>query len=536
MRQGQVGRRGQYEAAAESLEQAVKLNPQFYEALNNLAAALIELHRPIDAQKALTAAMKINPESVQLLNNLAGYYLFENNPIEALNYANKALLIDPDFVDTLKTLGRIHYKEANYDQSLQYYRQAHAISNDIEIIGAIAEILERRSEFDEAFELIKPLVDIGHTNPAILLTYSALSRKYNTQHVAVAAIETKLTTDALDTRSKINLHSELGKQYDALKEYDSAFNHYKQANLLDRQYNKQMLHLVEIKEADNSSLTHIKAWQEKYGADYWNALPQSGNTSNRPIFVVGMFRSGTTLAEQILSSHPQVHGAGELRDINQLSYEIGKNKVHDKSPAVLATVTAEQLAQAAKKYLNTLDKHSAEAKCVVDKMPSNFSHIGLITKLFPNAHIIHMIRDPRDVCLSMYFQRFGAQMTFSTDLEELADYHLAYQAIMKYWREVLDTPILDVVYEDLVDNQETVTRKMIEYCGLDWDDRCLNFQDNKRDINTPSYDQVRKPMYKKSVARWKNYESHLQPLVQRLKEGHFWNAYAADSKNQHDFV
>lgn len=127
-----------------------------------------------------------------------------------------------------------------------------------------------------------------------------------------------------------------------------------------------------------------------------------------------------------------------------------------------------------------------------------------------------MNRDLRDVCLSMYFQRFGAQMTFSTDLIELADYQLAYQLAMQYWPEVLDIKIHNVVYEDLMENQETMTREMLEHCGLEWDDRCLNFHKSKRDVNTPSYDQVRKPLYKKSVARWKNYEHNIKPLTDRL--------------------
>ncbi len=127
-----------------------------------------------------------------------------------------------------------------------------------------------------------------------------------------------------------------------------------------------------------------------------------------------------------------------------------------------------------------------------------------------------MIRDPRDTCLSMYFQRFGPQMTFSTDLVELANYHLTYQAYMKYWNEVLDIKIHNVVYEDLMETQEDMTRKMLEFCGLDWNDKCISFHQTKRDVNTPSYDQVRKPLYKKSVARWKNYEAHLKPLIDKL--------------------
>jgi tetratricopeptide (TPR) repeat protein len=508
---------GKLELAAESFANALKLNPDFFEALNNYGAILVELHRPVEAREVLNKAMSIDPNSNQVLCNFASYFFLENNSDEAYYYAKKAYVADPNFVDSLKLLGKIHYKRAEYDKSLEFYRQAYKFSKDIEIIGAIADILERRSEFDEAFELVKPLIDTGNTNPAILLTYSALSRKYGTQKTAIESIERKLASENIEIISRVSLHSELGKQYDALKEYDKAFLNYKQANLYERELNKQILDVVQANESNNNvKRNSIDQWFTQYNKSFWESLPRSSNTSERPIFVIGMFRSGTTLCEQILSSHPDVHGAGELNDIHKIYFTLDNSKTHDKSPAPLTNVTKKQLADAAEKYLATLNEHSTTAKRVVDKMPSNFSYVGLISLMFPNARIIHMIRDPRDVCLSMYFQRFGPQMTFSTDLEELADYHLAYQAIMKYWHEVLDIPILDVVYEDLVENQEAMTRKMIDFCGLEWDDKCLSFYENKRDINTPSYDQVRKPMYKKSVARWKHYEKHLEPLINRL--------------------
>jgi len=159
---------------------------------------------------------------------------------------------------------------------------------------------------------------------------------------------------------------------------------------------------------------------------------------------------------------------------------------------------------------------SRDESRVVDKMPMNFWHLGMISLLFPNAHIIHLQRDPRDVCLSIYFQRFDASMTFTTDMQELAEYYLAYSRIMEYWHAVLDIKILDVRYEDLVADQETMIHKMIDFCGLDWDARCLDFHKSDRDVHTPSYDQVRQPMYSRSAGRWKNYREQLAPLIGAL--------------------
>lgn len=504
------------ELAAKSFYEAIKLNPGFYEALNNLGAILIELNRPIEANTIITQALKINPNSIQLLCNISGFYILENNIDKALEYANKAYSTDPAFVDALKLMGQIHYRKAEYDDALEFYRKAYTIDGSNETICFIAQILERRGEFDEANKLITPLIETGKTDITTLLTYSALSRKFKNERLAIDAIEKKINGCILDKASLINLHSELGKQYDLLGKYDQAFENYKKANLIEREQNRQVSDLNEKRHLNNTNKNDIDKWFDDYPREFWKNLPRSDNESKRPIFVIGMFRSGTTLCEQILSSHPDVHGAGELIDINQLSYSMNNTTLHDKSPASLINVTQDKLVAASNSYLITLDGHSTTTRRVVDKMPANFSHVGLISKLFPNAYIVHMIRDPRDACLSMYFQRFGAQMTFSTDLIELANYHLAYQRIMQYWHEVLDIKIHNVVYEDLMVNQEEITRGMLKFCGLDWNENCMHFHRSKRDINTPSYDQVRKPLYKKSVARWKNYETQIQPLIKTL--------------------
>ncbi|VAW66471.1 hypothetical protein MNBD_GAMMA09-2649 [hydrothermal vent metagenome] len=507
----------QRELAAESYKTAVKLSPDFFEALNNLGAVLIELHQPIEAKKILDRALKIDPNSNQLLCNITDFYLLAGeNPEQAFYYANKAYTADPTFIDAIKSLGKYYYQKPDYDKALEFYRKAYDIQPDSAITGLIAQILERRGEFDEANELISPLIKSGNTDYQILMTYSALSRKFKNQREAIEAIETKIANSRFDKPSLLNLHSELGKQYDSLKEYNSAFINYQKANQLDREFNKEVVSLNEIRDLNNTGKEDIDKWFKAYPAEFWQKLPCSENHSKRPIFVIGMFRSGTTLCEQIFASHPDVAGAGELRDINQFSYKMNTTKLHDKSPAALVNISQKQLVSAAENYLKTLDSYSADAIHVVDKMPSNFFHVGLISRMFPNAHIVHMIRDPRDVCLSMYFQRFSSQMTFSTDLIEVADYHLAYQRIMQYWHKVLDIKILDVVYEELMENQEAMTRKMLDFCNLDWNENCLNFHQNIRDVNTPSYDQVRKPLYKKSVARWKNYENNIGPLIEQL--------------------
>jgi len=508
-----------FENAAECYKHAVSLAPNFFEALNNLGAVLVELHRPIEAKEILDRAIKISPNSLQLLCNIAGFYLLESNFEKAVHYTNMALRNDPDFIDALKLSGKINYQLPDYDKALADYRKAYALNNEQELLGYIGQILERRGEFEEANELITPLIKSGNTDYAVLMTYSALGRKYNHQKEAIQLIEKALTTSTLDKAAQLNLHSELGKQYDNLEDYKNAFHHYNRANLIEQELNQQIESLNKTRDLNNTNTDDVKKWFDEFPKSFWDNLPTSNNTSSKPVFIIGMFRSGTTLCEQILASHPDIYGAGELLDIHQISVNIHKSDFHDQSPTSLINISQNQLSEAAIKYLETLNKHSSTAKCVVNKMPANFFHVGLISKLFPNSKIIHMIRDPRDVCTSMFFQRFGNQMNFATDLESLADYHLAYQKMMEYWHTVLEIDILDIVYEELISNQEEITRKMIDFCGLDWDERCLSFYKTKRDVNTPSYDQVRKPIYKKSVARWKNYEEFLQPLLRKLENG-----------------
>lgn len=508
---------GNLELAAESFYKAIELQPNFFEALNNLSAVLVDLHRSIQAKDIIERALKINPNSNQLLCNVAGFYLLENNLPKALSYATKAYDNDPLFTDALMLIGKISYQSSDYDKALEYYYKVYNINNNENIIGNIAQILERRGEFDKANTLIEPLIKSGNKDHTVLMTYSALSRKFNNQKTAIEAIEGKINSSiSIDKPSLINLYSELGKQYDAMENYKKAFYNYDMANRIERELNKELELVNKTRLLKNTKKEDIDKWFEQYPVEFWEKIPSSNNKSKRPIFVIGMFRSGTTLCEQILASHPDVHGAGELPDIDILSYKIGQAEQHDKSPASLTNATEKQLADAAESYLATLNTHSTDSLRVVDKMPSNFLHVGLISKLFPNAYFVHMIRDPRDVCTSMFFQRFGAQMTFTTDLEELADYHLSYQNAMRYWKEVLNIKLLDVVYEDLVQNQEEVTRSIIKFCDLEWNEQCLNFYTSKRDVNTPSYDQVRKPLYKKSVSRWKNYEKQLQPLLNKL--------------------
>jgi len=506
---------GQTLESAESYRRAVSVQPDYLEALSNLGAVLMALHRFKEARNVLEETNRLYPDCAQVLCNLGDLVLGEDDFEKATFYAESVLKSQPEFFGAHHLLGKISRQQGDYEQTLKHFYRALEIQpNSENLVGSIAEILEKRGEFARAEKLLQPLIQQETRNPLVLKAWSALSRSLDTEDKAVSLLEKAVARGGMDIHQESSLRSELGKQYDRLGDYPRAFEHYRQANLLERKLKTQG------RMATRTAFTgraEIIQWFVQFGADFWKNLPRSGTDSQRPIFVVGMPRSGTTLTEQILASHPDVYGAGELADIPDLAAALGEQGTGPGKIDYLARLSRQKLTAAAQQYLETLNRKSPGALRVVDKMPTNFGYLGLISLLFPNAHVIHLKRDPRDTCLSMYFQRFGASMTFTTDLKELAAYYSAYARIMDYWESVLDIEILDIQYEELVDDQERVIRRMIEHCGLDLDDRCLNFHTTSRDVHTPSYDQVRQPMYRKSVGRWKHYEQQLIPLTDALE-------------------
>jgi hypothetical protein len=257
---------------------------------------------------------------------------------------------------------------------------------------------------------------------------------------------------------------------------------------------------------------------EVFSAENAARRPRAVNKSRLPIFIVGMPRSGTSLIEQILASHSEVYGAGELEDlpalVDSLAEMVGSKTPYPQCVDILKRKGLDEIAQ---RHLGKLAGLSMKAARVTDKMPHNFLHLGVIDMLFPGARVIHCMRDPIDTCLSIYSLPFNASHHYSSDLVNLGAHYQRYQGLMAHWKKVLRVPMLDIQYEELVNNQEEVTRKMLDFCGLGWEERCLRFYESERSVVTFSYDQVRRPLYKKSVARWKNFEQHLGPLIKALQ-------------------
>jgi Sulfotransferase family len=242
-----------------------------------------------------------------------------------------------------------------------------------------------------------------------------------------------------------------------------------------------------------------------------------GSPSEIPVFIVGMPRSGTTLTEQIASSHPQIHGAGELYKMRQVAGRMNFNRRNVQLFAkAIAELDATKTLVLANDYLGHLKTHSLTASRIVDKMPHNFELVGLIALLFPNAKIIHCKRDPIDNSVSCFMNAFSEAHGYNTDQKNLGLYYREYHRLMLHWKKLLPDQIYENTYENMVADQTGETRRLIDYLGMPWDDTCLRYEENDRTVNTISRWQVRQPIYTTSVKRWKNYEGKLQPLIEAL--------------------
>jgi tetratricopeptide (TPR) repeat protein len=334
-------------------------------------------------------------------------------------------------------------------------------------------------------------------------------RSFKEDQQLLSAILQQLDSETLSDLDRSYMHFAAAKICADSETYDQAFEHYRKANQLRgiRFRSKQYTRLINYQ---------IKQFSPKFVSE----RSEWGLFDHTPIFVLGMPRSGTTLVEQILASHSRVFGAGELNDMRRIGEAIERfSDSKTPYPLCLGSTPQNRLLELGIEYLNRLKSLSNGEKRVVDKNPHNFRHVGLILLMFPNAKIIHTNRDPIDTCLSCYFQSFTQGQEYSFDLDNLAVFYNGYRKIMRHWKRLFPDRIYDIQYEELISDQERAIRDLLEFCELSWDESCLDFHKTERNVITASKFQVRKPIYKTSVQRWKHYEKHLQPLIDKLDLG-----------------
>lgn len=497
---------------------AIKLKPDYLEALANLGAALLQLENFDEAWSVLKKAFALKSDTVQVLCSMAAVLIGYRRPDDALQYILRAQNIDPSFYDVNRLLGSIHKELGNYDNAIESYQKI--LSNDPSDELAIVEtalIYERQGRYQDAFSLIKPLLDNKTLNHSALIIFSKLSGKIDQPDISIELIEEVLKTEKNSNIDTAELHYELGRRYDKNSQFDLSFKHYQLAN---DEVRKKHLEVADKNIVENYT-SLVPQWLPDNQSDFFNINPSSTCSSQQPIFIVGMLRSGTTLTEQILSSHTDIQAGGELfgqqsvNSILKLDAQVNVDyfQAHKE-------VDIDELNHAADCYLNKINNLPEHAARIIDSVRTQLDYFSVIARVFPKAHVIYTTRAPLDNCLSIYFQNLGAtpSLIYSSDLLEIGKTYIHYKNLMNYYKKHLNINIIEIKYEDLATNLEEISKTMIEFCGLEWDARCLNFHKTERNVITPSYDQVRQPIYTKSIQRWKNYKNNLEPLIELLRE------------------
>lgn len=441
--------------------------PQSADAFNTLGGILLDLGRDAEAEAAFRTALRVRPGFVQAQGNLATALRLQGRAAEALEMARSTLELDPRSVPVRIVMAEALADGGDFSEAEQALQEALAIEPDSAQACAGIAHLRRMGPSDAGWLM-------------------------QAQRIAVQP--------GLAPRLQVQLYYAMGKYHDDLQDYSRAFECYRAAN--ERSRRQRPPYEPARWEAEVMRLTrhYDRAWLERMNG--------VGNRSVQPLLIVGMPRSGTSLVEQILASHPAVKGAGELP-----FWSLAAGAPAPESSAE----TPDAVARLGREYLAELARHSPTAGRVTDKMPENFQHLGLIHAALPGARIIHVMRHPVDNCLSIYFQDFKAGLSYATDLAHLAHYYRHYRRLMAHWRSLLPADaLLEISYEFLISHQEDCTRGMLEFVGLPWDARCLEFQTTRRSVSTASRWQVRQKINAASMGRWRRYEPYVGELLPLL--------------------
>jgi tetratricopeptide (TPR) repeat protein len=505
---------GKLNEATACYREAVRLQPDLAGAHNNLGDALLKQGNAAAALTCLQAALRLLPKSGEVHFNLGRVYQAQGKWKEARACMEQAVRLKPDLAPAHKQLGILLVQEREAEAALPGLRDAVRLHpQDASAQSNLATALVEQGKVGEAVAHYREALRLD-PNDVGALSSAAIHDFFPLAEDQVERMRTLLNHPDLPPTSAIMLHFGLAHLRQRAGDYDAAFDYFRQGNAVRRRLFQQTGRAFDLQAVHG----RIDWFVRTFTPAYFRQIEGVGLDSETPVFIVGMPRSGTTLVEQILSRHRQVHGAGELHDIGRLADSLTaglRAAGGDGDP--LARLVQQKGRGLAEGYLQRLTLLGGAAVRVIDKMPMNFLHLGLIATLFPRARVFHCRRDPLDTCLSCYLQHFR-ELNFTSDLEDLGKFYREYERLMAHWRTALPLRLLDVSYEELVHDQEAVSRRMISFCGLDWDERCLAFHENPRRVHTMSMLQVRRPMYASSVGRWKRYDKHLEPLRKALAD------------------
>ncbi len=439
----------------------------------------------------LREALERTPKDPEILRMLGYSLMLFDNCAEAIRHLEFAGKLNPGDPDTLCDLAMVYRR-------LDRLGDAHKVLDQVlkvnpcygRAVTLKARVLQARGQSAKAMEIVERALEISK-DPSIVMIFGTLAVELKRQGDAIDLIRETLDNPSLDRVRRSELLFSHGQLLDSVGEYDEAFGAFDMAN----------------KMTDRGVTTDFDAHLDGWTKEVVEGFAVQPIDASRSVLVVGMPRSGTTLTEQVIAAHPQAGGVGESPVINDF---LGSRTPDDLSD--------EDFAAGGKRYLESLDEAYPSSKIlrVVDKMPENYLFLGPITRMLPGASIVHCRRDARDTCLSIFFQRFGPGLQYAHDLGTCAQQYLGYLRTMKHWSEMLDVTIFESRYEELTADPEPRVRAMLDHIGLEFNKSCLEHHKNKSSVHTASAGQIRKPLYKTSRQRWKNYEKHLGPMLEVL--------------------
>jgi tetratricopeptide (TPR) repeat protein len=530
--------------AEQAYRHALELRPTFTDAWNNLGTCLRELKRPQEAETVYRKALELGPNNPDTLDNLALAVKDQERLDEAADLLRRALVIDshgdklhvhyatvlldhkkideaataverahalnPANHDAANIMGRVAFERGDLDAALAHYRRALALKPDLadahNNMGNVLKELGHLREAEDAF------LEALRLDPDVTGVYVNLadSKKFAPGDPHLAAMETLAAqADGLSKTDRMQLDFALGKAYADLKDHARSFKHLLAGNAAKRST---------IAYDECATFALFDQIEATFTGELIDGKGGNGDPSAMPIFIIGMPRSGTTLIEQIIASHPAVVGAGELQTLNDVVLTVrGPDAKALAYPDFVPALEAPALHEIGAAYVAAVRKLAAGGEHVTDKMPANYYFAGLIRLALPNAKIIHTIRDPVDTCISCFSKLFSGEQNHTYDLAELGRYYRRYERLMAHWYGVLPAgSILDVRYESVVADLEAQARRIVAYCGLPWHDDCLSFHKTERPVRTASATQVRQPIYNSAIGRWRVYEQHIGPLLEAL--------------------
>ena len=466
---------------------------------NAVSLAYNQLKKFDEAKNLLKRCLKQNPNNIFVINNLGLVLSTSGEDIEAEKYFKEALKLKPDYIDSLVNLGNLKMRQNKSQEAKELYLTALKINKNLEAINiSLAHCYSQIGDFTEAKKIYLKILENNPNNTSADKSLSQIHKYKSKDDMHLKSLEKKINNISNEF-NLAQLNFSLGKAYEDIKEYQKAFNCYKSGNDILSKVKKYDI------EKDKKLFQNLKNLFDS------NKIDNLSDATRKIIFIVGMPRSGTTLVEQILSSHSKVYGAGEL---SFLSQTIDKNILKPN----LKKIKKDELEKIQKDYISKLSFFDYDQKYIVDKAPLNFRWIGFIIKVFPNSKIIHCKRDSMDICWSNFKNTFSSSLQdYSYNFKSLSSYYKLYDELMNFWNNKFKENIFELKYENLVSNLEDETKKLLKFCELKWDKNCLEFHKNKKTVSTASVAQVREPIYNTSVKKWEKFSNQLKNLKDELQ-------------------